>query len=104
MRKSDETKEQQLLEKLIRGGRTNLSEWFEKITNEFCEEQAVEDRTSVETVKEKFYTDFTEIFLCSLPTLLFKFLIENGAGHIVEPRPPLCQQPSNTNWAEKQRK
>ena len=86
MRKLDATKEQQLLEKLIRGGRTNLSEWFEKIADEFCEEQAVEDRTSVETVKEKFYTYFTEQFLCSLPTLLFKFLIEKGVGHIVEPR------------------
>ena len=81
-----------------------MSEWFEKITNNFYEEQAVEDRTSVETVKEKFYTYFTEQFLCSLSTLLFKFLIEKGAGHIVEPRPPLCEQPSNTNWAKKQRK
>ena len=97
MRKPNETKEQQLLEKLIRGGRTNLSEWFEKIADDFCEEQAVEDRTSVETVKEKFYTDFTEQFLCSLPTLLFKFLIEKGARHIVEPHPPLYEQPSNTN-------
>ena len=60
MRKPNGIKEQQLLEKLIRGGRTNLSEWFEKITNEFYEEQAVEDRNSVETVKEKFYIDFTE--------------------------------------------
>ena len=25
----------------------------------------IKDRTSVETVKEKFYTDFTEQFLCS---------------------------------------
>ena len=93
-----------MLDKLFQGGRKNLSEWFEKITDDFCEEQAVEDRTSVETVKAKFYTDFTEQFLCSLPTLLFKFLIENGVGHIVEPRPPLCEQPPNTNWAEKQRK
>ena len=93
-----------MLEKLIYRGRTNLSEWFEKITNDFCEEKAVEDRNSMETVKEKFYTDFTEQFLCSLSTLLFKFLIEKGAGHIVEPRPPLCKQPPNTNRAEKQRK
>ena len=78
MRKSEGKKEQQLLEKLIRGGRTNLSEWFEKIANDFCEDQAVEYRTSVETVKEKFYTDLTEQFLCSLLTLLFKFLNEKG--------------------------
>ena len=59
-----------------------MSEWFEKLADDFYAEQAVEDRTSVETIKEKFYTDFIEQFLCSLPTLLFKFLIENGAGHI----------------------
>ena len=81
-----------------------MSKWFEKIVDDFCEEQAVEDRTSMKTVKAKFYTDFTEQFLCSLLTLLFKFLIENGAGHIVEPRPPLCEQPPNTNWADKQKK
>ena len=33
-----------------------MSEWFEKIVDEFCEEQAVEERTSVETIKKKFYT------------------------------------------------
>ena len=71
-----------------------MSEWFEKIANDFCEERAIEDRTSVETVKAQFYTDFTDQLLC---TLLFKFLIENGAGHIVGPRPPLCEQPPNTN-------
>ena len=80
MRKPDKIKEQQLLEKLIRGGRTNLSKWFKKIVDDFCKEQAVEDRTSVETVKEKFYTDLTEKFMCSLLTLLFKFLIKKGVG------------------------
>ena len=74
-----------------------MSEWFEKIVDDFCEEQAVEDRTSVETLKDKFYTDLTEQFLCSLPTLLFKFLIEKGVGHIVEPRPSLHEQ-TLTGW------
>ena len=97
MRKPKATKEQQLLEKLIRGGRTNLSEWFEKIINDFYEEQAVKDRTSVETVKEKFYIDSIEKFLCSLPTLLFKFLIKKGVGHIVEPSPSLHELPLNSN-------
>ena len=101
MRKPNATKEQQLLEKLIHGGRTNLSECFEKITDDFCEEQVVEDGTSVETVMEKFYTDLTEQFLCSLPTLLFKFFIKKGIGHIVEPRPSLHEQTTNSNWAEK---
>ena len=104
MKNIDATKEEQLLEKLIRGGRTNMSEWCEKITDDFCEEQALEDRTSVETVKAKFYTDFTDQFLCSLPTLMFKFMIEKGVGHIVEPRPSLREPPQNSNWAEKQNK
>ena len=60
MKKLEGTKDQQLLEKLIRGGRTNLLEWFKKITDDFCEEQAVKDKTLVENVKEKFYIDLTE--------------------------------------------
>ena len=81
-----------------------MSEWFKKIVDDFCEEQAIEGRTLVETVKEKFYTDLTKQFLCSLLTLLFKFLIKKGVGHIVKPRPSLHKLPSNSNWAEKQRK
>ena len=81
-----------------------MFEWFEKITNDFYEEQAVEDRTSVETVKEKFYTDLTEQFMCSLPTLFFKFLIEKGVAHIIEPYPSLHELPTNSNSVEKQRK
>ena len=50
MKNPKATKDQQLLEKLIQGGRTSLSKWFEKITDEFCEDQAIEERTSVETI------------------------------------------------------
>ena len=46
------TKYQELLKKLIRGGRTNPSEWFEKIANEFYQEQAVEVRVSVQSIKK----------------------------------------------------
>ena len=60
MKNPEGTNEQQLLEKMIQRGRKNLSEWIEKIADDFYEEQSVEDRTSVETVKEKFYTDLTE--------------------------------------------
>ena len=56
----DGIKEQQLLEKLIHQGITNLSEWFEKIADDFYEEQVVKDRTSMEIVKDKFYTDLIE--------------------------------------------
>ena len=74
-----------------------MSEWFEKITNEFYEEQAVEERTSVESVQKRFHIDLTEQFLCSLPTLLFKFLIKKGVGHIVEPCPSLREPPPYSN-------
>ena len=104
MKNPEATKDQEILEKLIWGGRTNLSEWFENITNEFCEEQAIEERNSVETIQKKFYIDLTEHFLCSLPTLLFKFLIEKGVGHIVEPRPSLHEPPPNSSWVEKHKK
>ena len=97
MKNPEETKDQDLLEKFIRGGRTNLSEWFENITDEFYEEQAVEERTSVESVQKIFYIDLTEQFLCSLPTLLFKFLIEKGVVHIVEPHSSLHELPPNSN-------
>ena len=104
MKNLEAAKDQELLEKLIQGGWTNLSEWFKKITDELCEEQAIEERTSVETIQKKFYTDLTEQFLCSLPTLLFKFLIEKWVGHIVEPLSSLHELPPNSNWAEKQKK
>ena len=74
---------------------------FEKITNEFYQEQAVEERVSVETIENRFYIDFIKQFLCYLPTILFKFLIGRGVGHTVEHRPSLVEPPSNTNWAEK---
>ena len=51
--KPEATKDQELLKKLIRGGRTNLSEWFEKIADEFYQEQAVEERVSVESIEKK---------------------------------------------------
>ena len=104
MKNAEANKDQQLLEKLIQGGRTNLSEWFEKITDEFSEEKAIEERTLLETIQKKFYTDLTEQFLCSLLTLLLKFLIEKGVVHIVEPNPLVHELPQNTNWAEKQKK
>ena len=97
MKNPKSTKDQELLEKLIRGGQTKLSKWFEKITNEFCEEQAIEERTSVETVQKIFYTDLTKQFLCSLLILLFKFLIEKGVDHIIEPRLSLNKPPPNSN-------
>ena len=80
-----------------------MLEWFEKITDELCQEQAVEERVSIKTIEKRFYTDFIEKFLCSLSTLLFKFLIHRGVGHIVKTHLSLVELPSNTNWEEKQK-
>ena len=101
--KPEATKDQELLQKWIRGGRTNLSDWFEKIADEYCQEKVVEERVSVESIEKRFYTEFTEQFLCSLLNLLFKFLIDRGVGHIDKPRPSLIKLPTNTNWAKKQK-
>ena len=66
--------------------------------------EVIKDQLLLDKLILVFLTDLTEQFLCSLPTLLFKFLIEKGVGHIVEPRPLLREPPQNTNWAEKQKK
>ena len=81
-----------------------MLEWFEKITDKFCEEQVMEERVSVESIEKRFDTDLIQQFLCSLPTLFFKFLIDKGGVHIVEPRPSLRELPPNSNWVEKQKK
>ena len=101
MKKPEATKDQELLEKLIRGGWTNLSKWFENIIDKFCDEQAMEERNLVESIQKRFYIDLTEQFLCSLLTLLLKFQIEKGVVHIVEPHSSPRELPPNSNWAEK---
>ena len=70
---------------LRNSGRTNLSEWAEQIVDEFCEEQAIDERASFNNIKSRFHGDFHKIFPCTIPTFLFKFLIEKGIAHIVEP-------------------
>ena len=60
MKKPEETKDQELLEKLIQGWWTSLSEWFEKIIDKFREEKSMEERVSVESIEKMFYTDLIE--------------------------------------------
>ena len=74
-----------------------MSEWFEKIANKFCEECVIEERVSLKSIEKRFYNDFTDGFLFSLLTMLFKFLINKGVGNIVERHPSLIETPSNTN-------
>ena len=90
-------KNQLLLHKITNGGRTNLSEWVKNIIDNFCEEQAIDERTSYDNIKDRFHEDFHELFLCTILTLLFKFLIDKDVAHIVEPRPPLVEPRSDTD-------
>ena len=60
---------------LQNGGKGNLLEWAKRIVDEFCEEQAIDERASFDNVKSRFHDDLHEIFLCTIPTFLFKFLI-----------------------------
>ena len=82
---------------LRNGGRTNLLEWVEQIVDDFCKEQAIDERASFDNIKNRFHDEFHESFLCTIPTLLFKFLIDKGVAHIVEPRPPLVETWSNND-------
>ena len=89
MRKPADPEEAKLLSKLVNGGPTNLSEWVETICQEFCEDEAVETSSSLQSIENQFFSDLHDSFFCLLPVLIHKFLIEKGAAHIVEPRPPL---------------
>lgn len=40
-------------------------------------------------VKYRFHDDIHNIFLFTIPTLLFKFLTNKEFAHIIEPRPSL---------------
>ena len=92
----NEAKNRQLLHKLTNGGRTNLSEWVENIIDNFCEEQAIDERTSYDRITDHFHENFHASFLCTILTLLFKFLIDKGVAHIFEPRPLLVKPRSDT--------
>ena len=81
----------QLMHTVRNGGRTNLSEWSKQIVDNFCKEQAINERASFDNIKSRFHDNFHESFLCTIPTLIFKFLINKGVAHIVKPRPPLVE-------------
>lgn len=66
-----------------------MYEWLEKIVYDFCEDQAIEERTLLYNVKIQFYDGMHERFLCIVLKLLHKFLIDKGVACIVESRLPL---------------
>jgi hypothetical protein len=81
-----------------------LHEWVERIVEDYITDQAIEDQTSLDTVKEKFYTDLHEGFLCTIPRLLHKFMLDKGVSDIVEYRPRLRIPLPNSNLEEKDEK
>jgi len=42
-----------------------------------------------------------EIFLCTIPRMIHKFLLNKGVGDIVEFRPQIGTPPQNSNWEER---
>ena len=91
-----------LMHKLSNNGQINLSKWFEKIVDDFCEEKEIEEHTSFNHVKYRFHDDLHDSFLCTIFTLLFKFLIDKGVTHIINPRLPLAI-PYCTDWLQRKR-
>ena len=87
----------QLMNMLWNGERTNLSKWVEQLVNNFWEEQAIDERASLDNIKSQFHNNFHEIFICTIPALLFIFLIDKCVAHIFEPQPPLVEWRSNND-------
>jgi hypothetical protein len=69
---------------------------------DYIEEKEIEDRESVQTIKNKFYTKLHDDFLCTIPSLLHKFILDKGVGDIIEYRTLLKNPPPNSNWKERQ--
>lgn len=92
----NEEKNRELMYMFRNGDRKNLSEWVEHIVDNFCEEQAINNIASFDSIKDHFH----ESFLCTVPTLFFKVLIDKGVAHIAEPRPPLIEPRSDNDKKE----
>ena len=85
-----------LSSRLINIGETNLNKWFENILENLCEDLEIEEKTSMNNMKRKFYTDIHDNFFYSVPNLFHIFLIKKGLVHMVEGRPSLLP-PLRTN-------
>jgi hypothetical protein len=69
---------------------------------EYIEDQAVEDRESVQTIKNKFYTELHDGFLCTVPSLLHKFLLDKGVKWHCRVPTPLEISPSKLQLEKRQ--
>jgi hypothetical protein len=78
------TPDEKLGLKLINGGRTNMHDWLERIIEDYISEQAIEDRTSLNKIKEKLCIELHNGFFCTVLTPLHKLLLNKGLGDIVE--------------------
>jgi len=70
------TLDELLILKITNRGSENLNEWFERIIKDYIEEQAIEDRSSIKTIKDKFYTDLHDNFVFTIPSLLQNFYLD----------------------------
>jgi hypothetical protein len=76
--------DEKLTLKITNKSGTNLHECVERIIQDYITEQTIEDRTSLDTIKDKFYMELHDRFLCTIPKLLHNFLPDKGIGNIVE--------------------
>lgn len=72
-----------ILSKLLNIDQTNLHEWLDTTLNEFCEEQVIEERILIEHIKARFFDNIHKQIFCCIPTVLQKFLLDRGAGHVI---------------------
>lgn len=86
-----------LMKKMKNDGQTNLSKWFEMIVAKFYGEQSIKEHIAFNEVKYKFCDDLNDTYMCIVPTIIFKFLIDKVISHIVKPQPPLAI-PCCINW------
>jgi hypothetical protein len=74
-------------------GWTNLHKWVKTIAKYFIIEQAIEDQTSLDTIKDKLYTKIHNEFLWTIPIILHNFFLDKGVDDIVEYWPRLGPPP-----------
>ena len=79
-----------------------MNEWFESIVKDYTKEQAIEDIKWVETIKKKLYAKLHDDLLCTISSLLHKFLLKKGVRDIFEYWTLLSNSPPKWNRWENQ--
>ena len=81
-----------------------MYDWLKIIIKDYILEQTIEDWTSLDKIKEKFYTELLDRFFYTILTLLHKFLLNKGVDDIIEYRPRLGTPLPNSNFQERDEK